>query len=226
MADIGAQFTGNSTQDSFRRIVAHLEQRGGTRQGAGHHGTRAAAPLFPEAVLARKKCGGRRPERSGDPGRTASRQGFRSWRTALRVANRQRGKDHRADLGDFYRAHYRLTRLSSPSWRCDAAPRRKRSPQQLTRAAPGIPCAFRPAQSRDEDRCKRSSASATRQPEPHPDRRAGHGAQRPGFFPAFCRQLHSGGGGFASRLMNEVRKRRAWPTASTAISCRSGNPAR
>ena len=214
MADIGAQFTGNFDQDRSGVSLRTLSSAAERDKALDIMARVLQHPLFPEAVLAREKVrlvaalkeAETQPQSIAD--KAFQKAVFGTHPYALRGSGEIDSveKITARDLGDFYRAHYQadqaVVAIMGDATRAQA----EAIAQQLTAQLPASP-----APSALPNVVMKIAASEQRISHPASQSHILIGApgmarSDPDFFPLYVGNYILGGGGFASRLMNEVRE--------------------
>ena len=214
MADIGAQFTGNFDQDRSGVSLRTLSSAAERDKALDIMARVLQHPLFPEAVLAREKVrlvaalkeAETQPDSIAD--KAFQKAVFGTHPYALRGSGEIDSveKITARDLGDFYRAHYQadqaVVAIMGDATRAQA----EAIAQQLTAQLPASP-----APSALPKVVMKIAASEQRISHPASQSHILIGApgmarSDPDFFPLYVGNYILGGGGFASRLMNEVRE--------------------
>ncbi|HCJ51918.1 MAG: peptidase M16 [Gallionellales bacterium CG_4_10_14_3_um_filter_54_96] len=214
MADIGAQLGGSFDQDrasvSLRTLSSERDQA--LRLMAGV----LQQPVFPEAILAREKARvvAALKEAETQPASIADKAFqqavFGAHPYALPVSGEVASVEKITvqDLQDFYRTHYSASRAVVAIMGDVTQAQAEAIAQQLTAALPvsAAPPAL-PAVA--------MQIAASEQRIPHPASQShiligapGMSRTDPDYFPLYVGNYILGGGGFVSRLMNEVREKR------------------
>jgi zinc protease len=216
MADIGAQLAGSFDQDRASvslRTLSHVTERD---QALKIMAQVLQHPVFPEAILAREKTrllsalkeAETRPEAIAD--KAFQKAVFGSHPYALAVSGDVAGVEQitAADLKAFYLAHYNASRAVVAIMGDVTHAQAEAIAQQLTAQLPaGAGAAALPAVAMKI---------------PYSELRVFHPASQshiligvpgmsrndPDYFPLYVGNYILGGGGFVSRLMNEVREKR------------------
>jgi len=214
MADIGAQLAGSFDQDrasvSLRTLSRERDQALKIMAQVLQH------PVFPESVLAREKTrllsalkeAETRPEAIAD--KTFQKAVFGKHHYALPVSGDIPGVEQitTAELKDFYRTHYNVNRavvaIMGDVTRAQAEAIAQQLTAQLPAGSDGAPL---PAVA--------MQISASEHRIAHPVSQShiligspGMSRNDPDYFPLYVGNYILGGGGFVSRLMNEVREKR------------------
>lgn len=217
IADVGARLGGRFDSDRAGVALRTLSSPTERERALEIMMRVVQQPTFPEDVLAREKARGIAGLKEADTkpdtiaARTFRQLVFRAHPYGLRAAGEVETVSAltRTDLLDFYRKHYVADRavvaIMGDVTRAEA----ERIAEQLTARLPraeGADIAMSPVSS-----LERSTASVI----PHPASQAhiligGPGIRRgdPDYFPLFVGNYILGGGGFASRLNEEVRQKR------------------
>jgi zinc protease len=214
LADIGAQMGGNLDADraalSLRTLSSVAE-----RDAALDILSRVLQqPLFPETVLTREKTrliaglkeAETKPEHLAGKAFGKAVFGTHPYSWQIEVADVE--KIQRADLENFYRAHYNAKYAVVALMGDVSRQQAEAVAQQLTAALPlGAAPAVLPMVT--------SKISASEQRIEHPASQShiligapGIARNDPDYFPLYVGNYILGGGGFVSRLMNEVREKR------------------
>ncbi|HUW76969.1 MAG TPA: pitrilysin family protein [Gallionella sp.] len=216
MADIGAQFSGDINQDSASvslRTLSSPEQRD---KGLDIMARVLQHPAFPEAILAREKVrliaalkeAETMPESIA--GKAFQKAVFGTHPYALPVTGEVGtvGKITVQDLRDFYHAHYQADHAVVAIVGDATLAEAEAIARQLTAQLP---------QSPDPAPLPKvaMNIAASEQRIPHPASQShiligapGVARGDPDYFPLFVGNYILGGGGFESRLMNEVRTKK------------------
>ncbi|MDD5299176.1 MAG: pitrilysin family protein [Gallionella sp.] len=216
MADIGAQFGGSFDQDRAGISLRTLSSAAERDKALGIMARVLQSPLFPEAVLTREKVRviAALKEAETKPESIASKAFQKAVYGAHPYALPASGeitsveKITAQDLSNFYRAHYRagsaVVAIMGDVTRAEA----EAIAQQLTAKLPstGAPSAL-------PDVALQIPASEQRIAHPASQSHILVGApgiarNDPDYFPLYVGNHILGGGGFVSRLMNEVREKR------------------
>ncbi len=216
MADIGAQFGGSFDQDRASMSLRTLSNAAQRDKALDIMARVLQRPLFPEAVLAREKArviaalkeAETKPEEIAD--KAFHKAVFGTHPYALPVSGEVAAveKATAQDLRDFYRVHYRaggaVVAIMGDVSRAQAGA----IAEQLTAQLPagGAPAALPAVATR---------IAASEQRIAHPASQShilvgapGMARNDPDYFPLYVGNHILGGGGFVSRLMNEVREKR------------------
>ena len=214
MADIGAQFTGNFDQDRSGVSLRTLSSAAERDKALDIMARVLQHPLFPEAVLAREKVrlvaalkeAETQPDSIAD--KAFQKAVFGTHPYALLGSGEVDTVDKitAQDLRDFYRAHYQADRAVVAIMGDATRAQAEAIAQQLTArlpasaAPPALPSVV-------------MKIAASEQRISHPASQShiligapGMARSDPDFFPLYVGNYILGGGGFASRLMNEVRE--------------------
>jgi zinc protease len=216
MADIGAQFGGGFDQDRASVSLRTLSSVAERDKGLDIMARVLQHPVFPEAVLAREKVrliaalkeAETKPESIAE--KAFQKAVFGTHPYALRGSGEVETVEKIAvqDLRDFYRAHYQadhaVVAIMGDATRAQA----EAIAQQLTAQLPAsaAPAALPKVVMK---------IAASEQRIPHPATQShiligapGMARGDPDFFPLYVGNYTLGGGGFVSRLMNEVREKK------------------
>ncbi|MDP2694031.1 MAG: pitrilysin family protein [Gallionella sp.] len=216
MADIGAQFGGGFDPDRASMSLRTLSSAAERDKALDIMARVLQRPLFPEAILAREKArviaalkeAETKPESIAD--KAFHKAVFGAHPYALPVYGEVASVEKISvqDLSNFYRAHYRaggaVVALMGDISRLEA----EAIAEQLTAQLPaGPPPAALPAVA--------MQIPASEQRIAHPASQShilagapGMARNDPDYFPLYVGNHILGGGGFVSRLMNEVREKR------------------
>jgi zinc protease len=216
MADIGAQFGGGFDQDRASLSLRTLSSKAERDRALDIMARVLQKPLFPEAILAREKArliaalkeAETKPESIAD--KAFHKAVFGAHPYALPVSGEISGVEKITvqDLRDFYAAHYRaggaVVAIMGDVSRAQA----EAIAEQLTAQLPaGAPPAALPGVA--------MRIPASEQRIPHPASQShilvgapGMARSDPDYFPLYVGNHILGGGGFVSRLMDEVREKR------------------
>ncbi|HSM98795.1 MAG TPA: pitrilysin family protein [Gallionella sp.] len=214
MADIGAQFTGNFDQDRSGVSLRTLSSAAERDKALDIMARVLQHPLFPEAVLAREKVrlvaalkeAETQPDSIAD--KAFQKAVFGTHPYALLGSGEVDTVDKitAQDLRDFYRAHYQADRAVVAIMGDATRAQAEAIAQQLTARLPAA--AAPPALPNVV-----MKIAASEQRISHPASQShiligapGMARSDPDFFPLYVGNYILGGGGFASRLMNEVRE--------------------
>lgn len=214
MADIGAQLGGSFDQDrasvSLRTLSSERDQALNLMAGV------LQQPIFPEAILAREKARvvAALKEAETQPASIADKAFQKAVFGAHPYALQALGevdsveKITAQDLRDFYRAHYSASRAVVAIMGDVTRAQAEAIAQQLTAA---LPVSAAPV----ELPAVTMQIAASEQRIPHPASQShiligapGMSRSDPDYFPLYVGNYILGGGGFVSRLMNEVREKR------------------
>ncbi|HEX5336883.1 MAG TPA: pitrilysin family protein [Gallionella sp.] len=216
MADIGAQFGGSFDQDRSSISLRTLSSAAERDRALDIMARVLQRPLFPDAILAREKArviaalkeAETKPESIADKAFQKAVYGAHPYalRTSGEVASVE--KILAQDLRDFYAAHYRangaVVAIMGDVTRAQA----EAIAQQLTAQLPAgaAPAALPKVETK---------IAASEQRIAHPASQShlligapGMSRSDPDYFPLYVGNYILGGGGFVSRLMNEVREKR------------------
>jgi zinc protease len=216
LADVGAQMGGNFDSDRANMALRTLSSRVERDEALSVMARVLQRPLFPEAVLAREKArliaglkeAEIKPESIAAKAFAKAVFGAHPYGLAAAGDIGSVEKLQRADLDDFYTLHYSaksaVVALMGDITRAEA----ESIAQNLTAQLP-------PGGASDEiaQVVKQSSASTLRIPHPATQSHILIGAPGvartdPDYFPLYVGNYILGGGGFVSRLMQEVREKR------------------
>ncbi len=216
MADVGAQFGGGFDQDRASVSLRTLSSAAQRDKALDIMARVLQHPLFPEAILAREKVrliadlkeADTRPENIAE--RAFQKAVFATHPYALRESGEVGTVEKITvqDLKDFYHSHYQaayaVVAIMGDATRSQA----EAIAQQLTAQLPTSP----PPAALPKVVMK---IAASEQRIPHPATQShiligapGIARGDPDYFPLFVGNYTLGGGGFASRLMNEVREKK------------------
>jgi zinc protease len=216
MADIGAQFGGSFDQDRSGVSLRTLSSAAERDKALDIMARVLQRPLFPEAVLAREKVrviaalkeAMTKPESIAD--KAFQKAVFGAHPYALPVSGEIESveKITAQDLRGFYQAHYRaggaVVAIMGDVSRADAEAIAGKLTAQLPTGAAADPL---------PDVASKITASEQRSAHPASQSHILIGApgmarSDPDYFPLYVGNYILGGGGFVSRLMNEVREKR------------------
>jgi zinc protease len=216
MADIGAQFGGSFDQDRSGVSLRTLSSAAERDKALDIMARVLQRPLFPEAVLAREKVrviaalkeAMTKPESIAD--KAFQKAVFGAHPYALPVSGEIESveKITAQDLRGFYQAHYRaggaVVAIMGDVSRADAEAIAGKLTAQLPAGAAADPL---------PDVASKITASEQRIAHPASQSHILIGApgmarSDPDYFPLYVGNYILGGGGFVSRLMNEVREKR------------------
>ena len=216
MADIGAQFGGSFDQDRSGVSLRTLSSAAERGKALDIMARVLQRPLFPEAVLAREKVrviaalkeAMTKPESIAD--KAFQKAVFGAHPYALPVSGEIESveKITAQDLRGFYQAHYRaggaVVAIMGDVSRADAEAIAGKLTAQLPAGAAADPL---------PDVASKITASEQRIAHPASQSHILIGApgmarSDPDYFPLYVGNYILGGGGFVSRLMNEVREKR------------------
>jgi zinc protease len=216
MADVGAQFGGGFDQDRSSVSLRTLSSAAERDKALDIMARVLQHPLFPEAILTREKIrliadlkeADTKPESIAE--KAFQKAVFGSHPYALRSSGEVDTVEKITvqDLRDFYHTHYQaasaVVAIMGDATRSQA----EAIAQQLTAQLPSSP-----APAALPKVVMRISASEQRIPHPATQSHILIGAPGvargdPDFFPLYVGNYILGGGGFASRLMNEVREKK------------------
>lgn len=215
MADIGAQLGGSFDPDRSSISLRTLSTAAERNKALDIMARVLQQPVFPEAILAREKVrliaalkeADTKPENIAE--RAFQKAVFGTHPYALRESGEVETVEKITvqDLRDFYRTHYQaadaVVAIMGDATRAQA----EAIAQQLTAQLPpsSAPAALPPAVMK---------IAASEQRIPHPATQShillgapGIARSDPDFWPLYVGNYTLGGGGFASRLMNEVREK-------------------
>jgi len=216
MADVGAQFGGGFDQDSSSLSLRTLSSPAERDKALSIMATVLQHPLFPEAILAREKVrliadlkeADTKPEHIAE--KTLQKAVFGTHPYALLGSGDVDSVEKITvqDLRDFYRTHYQaayaVVAIMGDATRSQAEAIAQQLTAQLPKSA--APAALPKVVMK---------ISASEQRIPHPATQShiligapGVARGDPDYFPLFVGNYILGGGGFASRLMNEVREKK------------------
>jgi zinc protease len=216
MADIGAQLGGSIDQDRASvslRTLSHAAERD---QALSIMARVLQHPVFPEAILLREKTrliadlreAETRPEYIANRAFLKAVYGTHPYALATTGDVAGVEKITVKDLGDFYRAHYGANRAVVAIMGDVTRKEAEAIAQQLTAELPAsVPQADIPPVT--------MQIQTTEQRIAHPASQShiligvpGMSRTDPDYFPLYVGNYILGGGGFVSRLMNEVREKR------------------
>lgn len=216
MADIGAQFGGGFDQDRSALSLRTLSSATERNKALDIMARVLQQPLFPEAILKREKAriiaglkeAETKPESIADKALQKAVYGAHPY--ALHVSGEVASVDNitAADLKDFYRAHYQaggaVVAIMGDVTRAEAEAIAQKLTAQLPEgdAPPALPKVT-----------LQINASELRIAHPATQSHIligvpGMARNDPDYFPLYVGNYILGGGGFVSRLMNEVREKR------------------
>jgi zinc protease len=215
-ADIGAQFGGGFDQDRASVSLRTLSHQAERDQALNIMARVLQQPVFPESILAREKTrvmaalkeAETRPESIA--GKAFQKAVYGAHTYALPASGEIAGVEKIAiqDLRDFYRAHYRpshaVVAIMGDVTRAEA----EAIAQQLTAGLPvsaempALPDVATQIQASEQRIAHPASQSHILIGAP------GMSRSDPDYFPLYVGNYILGGGGFVSRLMNEVREKR------------------
>jgi len=216
MADVGAQFSGDFDPDRASLSLRTLSDATERDKALDIMARVLQHPLFPDAILEREKARVMAALEEADtkPGsiaaKTLQQAVFGSHPYALRLAGEVGSvKDiTTAELKDFYRTHYQaagaVVAIMGDVTRADAEAIAQKLTAQLPQAAVADPL---------PEVGLHIAASESRIPHPASQSHILIGApgiarNDPDYFTLYVGNYILGGGGFVSRLMNEVREKR------------------
>jgi zinc protease len=216
MADIGAQFGGDFNQDSASVSLRTLSKPALRDKSLDIMARVLQHPEFPDAIMAREKARLIAALKEADTmpesiaGKAFQKAVFGTHPYALPVTGEVGtvGKITVQDLRDFYRTHYQadhaVVAIIGDATRAEA----EAIARQLTAQLP-----VSPAPAALPRVLTKIAASELRIPHPASQSHILIGAPGvargdPDYFPLFVGNYVLGGGGFESRLMNEVREKR------------------
>lgn len=216
MADVGAQLGGHFDADRAGLSLRTLSNRSERTEALAILAALLQHPQFPEAILQREKtrviAGLREAETKPESvaakafGKAVYGTHPYGWETSVADVE----KIQRTDLADFYRGHYvaqaAVVALMGDVTRAEA----EAIAQQLTADLPsGRADAHIPPV------VQQAAAVASEQRIPHPATQShiligmpGISRTDPDYFPLYVGNYILGGGGFVSRLMQEIREKR------------------
>ncbi|MDO8208057.1 MAG: pitrilysin family protein [Gallionella sp.] len=216
MADIGAQLAGGLDQDRASLSLRTLSHAAEREQALSIMARVLQHPVFPEAILAREKTrliaalkeAETRPESIA--GRAFQRAVYGTHPYALQVSGEVASVEKIGvqDLNDFYRAHYNANRAVVAIMGDVTRVQAEAIAQQLTGE---LPASSEPVVLQEV--AMHIPASELRIAHPASQSHILIGApgmsrSDPDYFPLYVGNYILGGGGFVSRLMNEVREKR------------------
>ena len=216
MADIGAQFGGGFDQDSASVSLRTLSSVAERDKALDIMARVLQHPVFPEAILAREKVrliaalkeSDTKPESIAD--RAFEKAVFGSHPYGLRGSGEVDTVEKITvqDLKDFYQSHYQADHAVVAIMGDVTHAQAEAIAQQLTEQLPISPA---PAALPKVE----MKISASEQRIPHPATQShiligapGMARGDPDFFPLYVGNYTLGGGGFVSRLVNEVREKK------------------
>ncbi len=216
MADIGAQFSGGFDQDSSSVSLRTLSSAAERDKALDIMARVLQHPLFPEAILAREKVrliaalkeAETKPESIAE--KAFQKAVFGTHPYALRGSGEVGTVEKITvqDLSDFYHTHYQaanaVVAIMGDVTRAQAEAIAQQLTAQLPTSAPPSPL---------PEVAMKIAASEQRISHPASQSHILIGAPGvargdPDFFPLYVGNYILGGGGFASRLMNEVREKK------------------
>ena len=216
MADIGAQFGGGFDQDSASVSLRTLSSAAERDKALDIMARVLQHPVFPESILEREKTrliaelkeADTKPENIAE--RTFQKAVFGTHPYALRGSGEVDtvGKITVQDLKDFYHAHYQAAHAVVAIMGDVTHAQAEAIAQQLTGQLP-----ISPAPAALPKVAVKISASEQRIPHPATQSHILIGAPGvargdPDYFALYVGNYTLGGGGFVSRLMNEVREKK------------------
>jgi zinc protease len=216
MADIGAQFGGGFDQDSASVSLRTLSSAAERDKALDIMARVLQHPVFPESILEREKTrliaelkeADTKPENIAE--RTFQKAVFGTHPYALRGSGEVDtvGKITVQDLKDFYHAHYQAAHAVVAIMGDVTHAQAEAIAQQLTGQLP-----VSPAPAALPKVAVKISASEQRVPHPATQSHILIGAPGmargdPDYFALYVGNYTLGGGGFVSRLMNEVREKK------------------
>jgi len=216
MADLGAQLGGSFDQDRASVSLRTLSSEAERVQGLKLMASVLQQPLFQEAVLEREKARvmASLKEAETQPASIADKAFqkavFGTHPYALQVSGEVVSveKISAQDLKDFYRAHYAASRAVVAIMGDVSRAQAEAIAQQLTAA---LPVSVAPPALPEVA----MQIAASEQRISHPASQShiligapGMSRSDPDYFPLYVGNYILGGGGFVSRLMNEVREKR------------------
>ncbi len=216
MADIGAQLGGSLDPDRASVTLRTLSSAMERDKALNIMARVLQHPVFPEAILAREKVrliaalkeDDTKPESIAE--RAFQKAVFGTHPYAMRGSGEVEtvGKITVQDLKDFYRMHYQADRAVVAIMGDVTRAQAEAIAQQLTEKLPRSPAAFTLPK-------VAMQIAASEQRIPHPATQShiligapGMARNDPDFFPLYVGNYTLGGGGFVSRLMNEVREKK------------------
>jgi zinc protease len=216
MADVGAQFGGGFGQDSCSVSLRTLSNATERDKAIDIMARVLQHPLFPEAILAREKVrliadlkeADTKPEHIAE--RTFQKAVFGAHPYGLRGSGEVDSVEKITvkDLRDFYHTHYQAAYAVVAIMGDVTRSQAEAIAQQLTAQLPSSPAPAAPPK-------VVMKIAASEQRIPHPATQShillgapGMARGDPDYFPLFVGNYILGGGGFASRLMNEVREKK------------------
>jgi zinc protease len=216
MADVGAQFGGGFDKDRSSISLRTLSSPAQRDKALDIMARVLQHPLFPEAILAREKVrliaalkeADTRPESIAE--KAFQKAVFGSHPYALRGSGEVDSVEKITvqDLKDFYHAHYQAANAVVAIMGDATRPQAEAIAQQLTAQLPSSPS---PAALPKVV----MKIAASEQRIPHPATQShiligapGVARGDPDYFPLYVGNYILGGGGFVSRLMNEVREKK------------------
>ncbi len=214
MADIGAQMGGSFDADRAAITLRTLSSAAERDVALGIMASVLQQPLFPEAVLAREKNSmiaslkesATKPEYLAEKAFNKAVFGTHPYGWRIKVEDVE--KIQRADLVNFYSAHYGAKNIVVALMGDVTRPQAEAIAQQLTASLPpgGASALLPPVNSK---------IVASEQRIAHPASQShiligapGIARNDPDYIPLYVGNYILGGGGFVSRLMNEVREKR------------------
>lgn len=216
MADIGAQLGGGFDQDSASVSLRVLSSEAERVQGLNLMASVLQQPLFPEAILERERTRltAALKESETQPASIADKAFQQAVFGAHPYALQASGEVDTVekitvqDLKDFYRAHYAASRAVVAIMGDVSRAQAEAIAQQLTAA---LPVSAAPAELPQVV----MQIAASERCIPHPASQShiligapGMARSDPDYFSLYVGNYILGGGGFVSRLMNEVREKR------------------
>ncbi len=213
LADIGAQMGGSFDADRAAVSLRTLSSAAERDAALDIMARVVQQPLFPEAVLAREKKSliaslkeaETKPEHLAEKAFGKAVFGSHPYGWSTEVADVEKIK--RADLENFYRAHYGAKSAVVALMGDVSRQQAEAIAQQLTGQLPQGGASELPAVTR--------KIAASEQRIAHPASQShiligapGIARNDPDYFPLYVGNYILGGGGFVSRLMNEVREKR------------------
>jgi zinc protease len=216
IADVGAQFGGGFDQDSSSVSLRTLSSAAERDKALGIMAAVLQHPLFPEAILAREKVrliadlkeADTKPEHIAE--KVLQKAVFGSHPYAMLGSGEIESVEKITvqDLRDFYQTHYQaayaVVAIMGDATRSQAEAIAQQLTAQLPKSA--APAALPKVVLK---------IAASEQPIPHPATQShiligapGVARGNPDYFPLYVGNYILGGGGFASRLMNEVREKK------------------
>lgn len=216
MADVGAQLSGSLDQDRASLSLRTLSSAAERGQALSIMARVLQHPVFSDAILAREKArviaalkeAETRPESIA--GRAFDKAIYGAHPYAMPVSGETAGVAGLSvqDLNDFYRAHYAARHAVVAIMGDVSRAQAEAIAQQLTDALPAaaeqiaLPAVPSLVQASEQRIAHPASQSHILIGQP------GMSRSDPDYFPLYVGNYILGGGGFVSRLMNEVREKR------------------